>query len=115
VILLNLRMHRAGVDNLVRLHESRIAFQPHAAPGATARRFALHAFTHRAEVFLSRLPRIRQSDACDLIVIIMAATGMCARITFSVSFHSLNCTLLKVKCRAVRTLVAGKTTGYSGD
>ena len=59
--------------------------------------------------------RIRESNVCDLIVIIMAATGMCGRITFSVSFHSLDCTPLKVKCRAARTLVAGKTTGYSGD
>src|SRR5947209_2248564 len=82
-------MHRAGVDNLVRLQESRISFQIHAALGTTGRRFALHAFTHRAEVFLSRLTRIRESDACDLIVTIMAATGMCGRITVSVSFHSL--------------------------
>ena len=40
---------------------------------------------------------------------------MCGRITFSVSFHPLNCTLLKLKCRVVPTLAAGKTTGYGRD
>jgi hypothetical protein len=98
-------MHRTGVDNLGRLDETRIAFQRHAAPGTTVRGVSLHAVAHRAEVFLSKLTRLLDRDICDLIVTMLATAGMCGRSTFAVSFHPLNCTLLKVKCRAARTRV----------
>src|SRR5262249_13953471 len=52
VVLLNLRMHRAGIDHLVLFAENRISLQCHAALGTTARLVSLQAFTHRAEVFL---------------------------------------------------------------
>src|SRR4029453_6917416 len=89
-ILLNLRMHRAGVDDLVLLEDSRIAFQRHAAPGTTAWRVAFHPFAHRAEVFLSWLTRLRRHNTGRLISVMAAATGMCGRITVSVSFHSVS-------------------------
>src|SRR5204863_4752500 len=54
-ILLNLRMHRAGVDNLLRLAKSWTALERHSAFWTTARRVALHLFAHRAEVLLRRL------------------------------------------------------------
>src|SRR5581483_4480467 len=55
LILLDLRMHRAGVDDLRRVAENRIALQRHAAFRATARRIAFHALTHRAKILLRRL------------------------------------------------------------
>jgi hypothetical protein len=76
MILLNLGMHWAGVDNVVPLEEGRIAFQRHAAARATARRVALHAFTHRTEVFRYWLALLRDFDIGDLMVIMPAATGM---------------------------------------
>ncbi len=57
VILLDLGMHRAGVDRLRLFAESRIAFQRHSAFRTTAGRVALHPFAHRAEILFRRLAR----------------------------------------------------------
>ena len=48
-------MHRAGVDNFVWLTKSRITIERHSAFRTTARRIALHAFAHRAKIFVHRL------------------------------------------------------------
>jgi hypothetical protein len=89
MILLDLRMHRTGVDDRVRLKGRMIALQRHAAPETTARRVALHAFAHGTEIFLSWLTRLRGQAIYDLIVIKLATTGMWGRLTFSASFHPL--------------------------
>jgi hypothetical protein len=51
MVLLNLRMHRAGVDGFLRRLPHGIAFQGHAAFGAIARLVRLDAMAHGAEVF----------------------------------------------------------------
>jgi hypothetical protein len=53
MILLDLWMHRAGVDNFLRQTKNWIALECHSAFRTTAQRVALHAFAHRAEVFLA--------------------------------------------------------------
>ncbi len=64
VILLDLRVHRAGVDGGGA--ERRIALQGHPAFRAAAGLVAFHAFAHRAEIFLCR--RLRRSGDRGLIV-----------------------------------------------
>src|SRR5262249_40654674 len=98
----------------VRLKEYRIAFQRHAAPGTTARRIALQVFAHRAVVFFFWLTGLRRRNTDRLIAVIATATGMCGRITFSVSFHLLNCTLPNVTCRAACILVLAKAPAKAG-
>ena len=82
-------MHRAGVDDLVRLEDSRIALQRHAARATTAWGVAFHAFAHRAEVFLAWLTRLRRRNSDRVLVVATTAAGICGRITLSVSFHPL--------------------------
>jgi len=106
MILLDLRMHGAGVDNPVRLKECRIALQRHAAPGTAAWRVNLHAFAHWAEVFLWRLTQLRRCKTDGVTVLMAAATGACGGITVSVSFHQDDCTLLEMGCRDPRTVHA---------
>jgi hypothetical protein len=101
-------MHRAGVDNLGRLQKSRIAFQRHTALGAITRGIALYALAHGAKVFLLLLACLHECRVYHVIVLMLAAAGMCGRIMVSVRFHPLNCTLLEVKCRAARLQVLAK-------
>ena len=108
-------MHWAGVDNRVRFEKSRIAFQRHAALETTARHVALHAFAHWAEVFLSRLTRLRRRKINRVTGLMVSATGVCGRITVSVSFHRDDCTLLAIGCREPPTVLAIITAGQRCD
>ena len=67
-------MHRADVDNPVGVEASTIALQRHATSVTTARRVALHAFAHRAEVVLARLTRLPRRNTDRVIAMMLSAT-----------------------------------------
>ncbi len=109
MILLDLRVHRAGVDNLLRSVEGRIPFQRHAAVRTTARHIALYPFAHRAKVFLCWLTRLGRCYGHLGIVMPAAATGIRAAIKWSITFHAN--TVRRRKFVANATAAAAKLSG----